>query len=932
MLSVDQLDPSFGDGGVAGVPLPAAVTVSYGRGMARLADGSLVTGVAGGTGRLQVARFTAAGAPVTTFGAGGVASLGAPGAGGSQIVATDVAAAPGGKVVVAGTRGSDGLAVARYLDDGTPDPTFGTGGLVTTNLAYSAAPLDTYDVANAVAVQPDGKVLVGGRDGAYWALVRYTAAGALDPTFGDGGAVRFDQLDVRSSGTEGAGVQGIAVAADGRIVVAGRNFTPNLGDGTLVVRLTADGAPDATFDGDGKRPLYQTTGGGSQPSAGGVAVRPDGRVLVGGSEAAGNPVVYALTAAGSPDPTFDADGKAVVTGQSGVVVSAELDADGRLLLGGASFATLFAADGSLVRSFGVDGKLVSPALKFGTGAVFTAGADVAMAGVSTAAGGGAAVAAYRTAPQVHVVPTRATTTEGIATWGALTVERTGDTSAELTLPLSVGGTATAGDDYVALPASVTIPAGQTGVRLDVAPIDDAVLEGPETVVLSTAGASGYLLARPSATVTINDNEIADAGEPNEDLDAPSVLTLDRSGLSLGRSLGTAADVDVYALDLTGTGLRVDVVRTAGTDAVELDLFDAARNPVGHSSTGGPAEGVTLAAATTGRYYVRVRHAAAGGGYVRYTLSAGTRGPRFTPPPQVSSTAAVTLPTASFDVGGEGLSAHDTEVTNTGNTDPRPLAGPDFRKYRPTGATADVTVLTDARPGEWLEFTIDAAEAGDYGLVTRAVAAAAGGTFHVEVDGVDATGPLAVPANAAAGAPTQPVTAALSLTAGQHVLRLVMDAPQAGGATVGEFESIEVRPAKPVVRVALPGPAVTREPESPTDGSGLAFKISRAAGPADAPLTVRYAISGTATPGADYVVPSGEVTIPAGAGGFANAIVNLLADYKYEDAETLTLTILPSADYTIAGPASVSYTVNDFHPTPSPYEPNNTPATANNLYG
>ena len=101
----------------------------------------------------------------------------------------DVAAGPGGTVVVAGTRNSYGdnpdFAVVRYLSDGSLDRSFDGDGIAITPFTGDG----TY--AAALAIQDDGKILVTGTSGAYGdtslTVVRYTAAGALDTTFsGDG--------------------------------------------------------------------------------------------------------------------------------------------------------------------------------------------------------------------------------------------------------------------------------------------------------------------------------------------------------------------------------------------------------------------------------------------------------------------------------------------------------------------------------------------------------------------------------------------------------------------------------------------------------------------------------------------------------------------------------------------------------------------------
>src|SRR5205823_5044478 len=104
---------------------------------------------------------------------------------------------------------------------------------------------------------------------------------------------------------------------------------------------------------------------------------------------------------------------------------------------------------------------------------------------------------------VTITATDAFAAEGTNCWGTTTdpiirtnpvacgpntasfvVRRSGPTNSELTVVYAIGGSASNGVDYVELPGSVIIPAGERGARIVVTPIDDTLVEGPETVVLS----------------------------------------------------------------------------------------------------------------------------------------------------------------------------------------------------------------------------------------------------------------------------------------------------------------------------------------------------------------------------------------------------------------------------------------------------------------
>jgi hypothetical protein len=90
--------------------------------------------------------------------------------------------------------------------------------------------------------------------------------------------------------------------------------------------------------------------------------------------------------------------------------------------------------------------------------------------------------------------------------GRFTIARDGSTAAPLTVYYTIGGTATPGVDYPSLAGSVTIPAGQASATINVAPIDDRIVEQIEIIVLALSPHPSYNIVAPtSATVTITDN-------------------------------------------------------------------------------------------------------------------------------------------------------------------------------------------------------------------------------------------------------------------------------------------------------------------------------------------------------------------------------------------------------------------------------------------
>ena len=108
---------------------------------------------------------------------------------------------------------------------------------------------------------------------------------------------------------------------------------------------------------------------------------------------------------------------------------------------------------------------------------------------------------------------------------------------------------------------------------------------------------------------------------------------------------------------------------------------------------------------------------------------------------------------------------------------------------------DGTYVTSAKAGEWLEYTIAVADARSFDFDFRVASRGVGGTFHLEMDGIDVTGELAVPNTRGQHDWTTLTHKGVMLAAGTHVLRLVMDSNGSAGS-VGNFNWLRVRPRDP----------------------------------------------------------------------------------------------------------------------------------------
>jgi uncharacterized delta-60 repeat protein len=135
------------------------------------------------------------------------------------------------------------VALARYNQDGSLDDAFGNGGSVTTDFPFGGS-------AAALAIQPDGKILIGGTANVHaqdFALARYDTNGALDPTFGDGGKV------VTNFGFSNDAIVALTVQPGGKILAVGSLVPFNFEDHRLVLaRYNADGSLDTSFGDAGK--------------------------------------------------------------------------------------------------------------------------------------------------------------------------------------------------------------------------------------------------------------------------------------------------------------------------------------------------------------------------------------------------------------------------------------------------------------------------------------------------------------------------------------------------------------------------------------------------------------------------------------------------------------------------------------------------------
>ena len=275
VASTGQADPAFGAGGTA-LHSWRRQSLDTAADFAFAPDGKLV---AVGDALAEfglVARFLPDGSLDATFADNGVIRLagGLPGAPGAVAVQAD------SRIVVAS---ESPFGASRFNADGTRDLGWNGG-------AHTSVPMPIYGYVKSVALQPDGRVVLAGHT---WqdrlAIARLNADGSVDTSFNGTGYLVIDRGVLEQ-------IREVAVQPDGRIVAVGG------GSGMVALRLLANGALDPSWGGTGI-----VNYGGTYPSTlTTLSLRPDGRVLVGGSCSYPNGVsdtcIGTLLADGSVDP------------------------------------------------------------------------------------------------------------------------------------------------------------------------------------------------------------------------------------------------------------------------------------------------------------------------------------------------------------------------------------------------------------------------------------------------------------------------------------------------------------------------------------------------------------------------------------------------------------------------------------------------------
>ena len=356
------LDPTFGQGGITTASLYSQGSSEI-NSIAIQDDGKILA--AGYTTifetffRFSIVRYNTDGTMDNTFGTNGIVNTNI----GDIAFANSIALQSDEKIIVAGTaliNGENKFAVVRYNTNGAVDNSFGDNGIVLTPIGTSGATL------TSTKIQQDGKILAAGHyyngSNEDFVLMRYTSDGTLDDSFGTNGIV------TTQVGASSDYAYSMAIQNDGKIILAGSGFQTN--DDYALVRYNNDGTIDNTFGINGK---VFTQVGAANDVAKTVLLQDDGKIIAAGYSYNGANYDFSIArydTSGFLDEPFGTIGRTITNVGIGndYAYSAAIKSDGKIVLAGYSynnndndFAIIqYKPDGIIDSSFGTNGIVTTP--------------------------------------------------------------------------------------------------------------------------------------------------------------------------------------------------------------------------------------------------------------------------------------------------------------------------------------------------------------------------------------------------------------------------------------------------------------------------------------------------------------------------------------------------------------------------------------------
>lgn len=346
------LDAAFGTGGV--VITTVDLSSDRASALAVQSDGKIVAAGFSNNGtnrRFALVRYLADGSPDSAFGMNGIVTTDVSYPGDENATAVKIDSS--GRIVAAGYANNGGtgydFVIARYGTDGNLDNTFGTNGIVTTDVGLSSS-----DRIYSLAIDSNGKIVVAGYADIAAVVARYNTNGTLDYTFGTNGI---------TTTAPASGIPyfiALAIQPDGKIVAAGSTVNNDF----TAMRFNADGTPDHTFGTNGAATIDIASG---IDSATALALQSDGRIVVAGRtvdviNGISSVAHIRFSSNGALDSTFGTNGITVTAIDT--VSAIAVQSDGKIVSAGSTYnaftgndfvVTRFNTDGSLDSTFGLNG-------------------------------------------------------------------------------------------------------------------------------------------------------------------------------------------------------------------------------------------------------------------------------------------------------------------------------------------------------------------------------------------------------------------------------------------------------------------------------------------------------------------------------------------------------------------------------------------------
>lgn len=557
-------------------------------------------------------------------------------------------------------------------------------------------------------------------------------------------------------------------------------------------------------------------------------------------------------------------------------------------------------------------------------------------------------------PQVSVARTDSSRFEIVNNNLAFHLSRTGSTAAALTVNYTLGGSATAGLDYVAPSGSFTIPAGSASAYLAIGVLDDSLPEGSEVVEFTLAPSPAYSVGIGTAIAVIADSDSSGLAQQLDFVPATSTATENDGVLSIpvtlsspatstitvnfaingGTALGAGLDYSfasgtlTFAPGITTQNIPLTIINDTldeGDETVSVGIFEAFGARIGagtHTITitdndNPPTAILGFAAATSSvsetqstaplavalgpvqTSAVTVNYSVIGGTATNgsdYTLSAGT----LTFPP------GETMMLIPFSIINDtAIESSETVIVRINNAVGAGIG---------TSSTHTLTITDDDTVSINIAATdTTASEPGTDGgvfTITRSGSTAAAVTVNLSRSGSATSGTDFTAIATTVVIPQGQTFAAVAVTPLDDLFRegneTVTLGIAAGSYIVGSPSSatITIVDNEPVLSITATTPTVTE------NGAPGEFTITRVGSTVGA-LTVNATITGTATSGVDFTAPTLPVIIPDGA---ATAVVSIatLDDLIPEPSETVVVTLNAGA-YGISGLNSATVTIADDEP-------------------